>query len=118
MRYMLLISMNPATWETLSEEEQNTVFRGHEEFQQTTKASGEFVGTEALADPANSATVRVRGGVATATDGPYVASQEFFCGYYIVDCASKERAIELAALVPDAQYTAIEVRPFITPDAA
>jgi hypothetical protein len=110
---MLLIYMNPKTWETLSEEEQNAVFRGHEEFQKTTKASGEFVGTEALADPSNSATVCVRDGATAVTDGPYVASPEFFCGYYLVDCASKERAIELAALVPDAQYTAMEVRPFM-----
>jgi hypothetical protein len=110
---MLLIYMNPKTWETLSEAEQQAVFRGHEEFQQTIKASGEFVGTEALADPSNTATVRVRGGAPVVTDGPYVASPAFFCGYYLVDCASKERAIALAALIPDARYTAMEVRPFI-----
>jgi hypothetical protein len=113
VKYMLLIYMNPATWETLSADEQNAVFRGHEEFQRTIKASGEMIGTEALADPSESATVRVRGGARFVADGPYIESKEFFCGYYLVECASKERAIELAALVPDAQYTAMEVRPFL-----
>jgi hypothetical protein len=114
MKYMLLIYMNPAIWEAASEEERNAVFAGHDEFQKTIKASGEMIGTEALEDPSNSATVRVRGGVTAATDGPYVEAKEFFCGYYLVDCASKERAIELAALIPDAKYTAIEVRPFMS----
>src|SRR5437016_3114232 len=71
VKYMLLIYMNPTTWETLSEEERNAVFRGHEEFQKTIKASGEMIGTEALADPSESATVRVRGGSPVVTDGPY-----------------------------------------------
>ncbi|MGE5335020.1 MAG: YciI family protein [Nitrososphaerota archaeon] len=117
MKYMLLIYMNPTTWESLSEEQQNAVFRGHEDFQKTITASGEMVTTEALAEPSNSATVRVRGGEASVASGAYQETNEFFCGYYIVDCATKERAIELAGLIPDAQYTAIEVRPFMGQDA-
>jgi hypothetical protein len=31
----------------------------------------------------------------------------------MVECASLERAIEVAALIPDAQYTAVEVRPLL-----
>ena len=45
------------------------------------------------------------------TDGPYVEAKEFLAGYYVVDCDSVERANELAALIPDTRYTAIEVRP-------
>jgi hypothetical protein len=113
VKYMLLIYMNPAIWESLSDEQRNEVFSGHEAFQRTITESGEMIGTEALADPTNSATVRVRDGVPAVKDGPYLESAEFFCGYYLVDCESRERAIELAALVPDARYTAMEVRPFM-----
>ena len=45
------------------------------------------------------------------TDGPYLESKEFLAGYYVVDCATPERAEELAAQIPDAELTAIEVRP-------
>jgi hypothetical protein len=114
VRYMLLIYVNPEIWESLSEEDRNQVFRGHEAFIRTITESGEMIGTEALADPSNSATVRVRDGVPAVTEGPYVAAREFFCGYYLVDCDSRQRAIELAALVPDARYTAMEVRPFMS----
>jgi hypothetical protein len=48
------------------------------------------------------------------TDGPYLEAKEYVAGYYLLDCESKERAIELAAQIPDAKYTAIEVRPLMT----
>jgi hypothetical protein len=111
VKYLLMIYMNPAIFETLSEEEQNAVFSAHDTFSAATKESGELVGFAALADPSNSTTVRVRDGVPAVTDGPYVEAKEFLAGYYVVECETVERAGELAAQIPDAQYTAIEVRP-------
>lgn len=113
MKYLLMIYMNPTTWESLSEEDRNEVIRGHEEFQRIINESGEMVSTHALAEPAQSATVQVRDGVPAVTDGPYVEAKEYLAGYYLVECNSRERAIELAALVPDARFTAMEVRPII-----
>jgi hypothetical protein len=49
--------------------------------------------------------VRVRGGQTVVTDGPFVEAKEYVGGFYLIDCESRERAIELAALIPD---TAIE----------
>ena len=111
MKYLLLIHMNPTLFESLSEEDRNAVFGGHDALVQLIRESGELVGFAALADPSNTATVRVRGGVPAVTDGPYVEAKEFLAGYYVVDCETRERAVELAAMIPDAQYTAIEVRP-------
>lgn len=111
MKYLLLIHMNPTLFESLSEEDRNAVFGGHDALVRLTRESGELVGFAALADPSNTATVRVRGGVPAVTDGPYVEAKEFLAGYYVVDCETRERAVELAAMIPDAQYTAIEVRP-------
>lgn len=111
MKYLLIITMNPNVWETLSEEEQQAVVAAHDDFQKLTTGSGELVGFVALADPSASRTVRVRDGVPAVTDGPYVEAKEFLAGYYVVSCESPERATELAALIPDARYTGIEVRP-------
>jgi hypothetical protein len=111
VKYLLMIHMNPTIFETLSEAERNAVFSAHDAFQKPIRESGELVGFAALADPSNSTTVRVRGGVPAVTDGPYVEAKEFLAGYYAVDCESLERAIELAAQIPDARYTAVEVRP-------
>ena len=113
VKYLLMIYMNDATWESLSEAERNEVFRGHDEFIKSITESGEMVGTVALANPSNSATVRVRDGVTVVTDGPYVETKEYLAGYYLVDCESRERAIELAAMIPDARFNAMEVRPLM-----
>ena len=111
MKYLLMIYMNPAAFEALSGEDRDEIFGAHDAFQAQTRSSGELLGFVALADPSHSRSVRVTDGATSATDGPYVEAKEFLAGYYAVECDSVERAIELAALIPDARYTAIEVRP-------
>jgi hypothetical protein len=111
MKYLLMIYMNPSIWESVPEKEREAVYGAHDAFQKPLRESGELVGFAALADPSNSTTVRVREGVPAVTDGPYVEAKEFLAGFYIVDCESLDRANELAAQLPDARYTAVEVRP-------
>jgi hypothetical protein len=115
VKYMLIMQLNPAAFDALTEEQRKEIMEGHGAFMDTIKASGEMVETHALAEPAQSAVVRVRDGVPVVTDGPYLESKEFMGGYYIVDCATRERALELAALIPDAgvEGLGIEVRPII-----
>jgi hypothetical protein len=115
MKYMLIMQLNPAAFDALTDEQRKEIMDGHQAFIDTIKASGEMVETHALAEPARSAVVHVRGGVPVVTDGPYVESKEFMGGYYIVDCATRDRALELAALIPDAgiEGLGIEVRPII-----
>jgi hypothetical protein len=105
--YILLIYRDSATWESMTDEQRREIARGHDRFQSTVS---EMVFTEALADPSQTIVVRVRGDASKATPGPYQETRHFLCGYYLVDCAG-ERAVELAALVPEARYTAVEVRP-------
>jgi hypothetical protein len=111
MKYLLMITVNPQILDALSEEERIQVYAAHDAFEAPLKESGELVGFAALADPSNSTTVTVRDGVPAVTDGPYAEAKEFLAGFYIVDCESAERANELAALIPDAKLTGIEVRP-------
>ncbi|WP_238011505.1 YciI family protein [Dactylosporangium sp. AC04546] len=113
MKYLLLIQMNPDVWSTLTQADIDEVMSGHDRFIKTITESGEMLSTHALAEPKESAVVRVRGGAETVTDGPYVEAKEFMAGFYLVECASRERATELAAMIPDAKWNAIEVRPIV-----
>lgn len=57
-------------------------------------------------------TVRVRQGEAETTEGPYVGAAGAVGGYFILEAASKEEAIALAARVPAARLGgAVEIRP-------
>ncbi|MET8334167.1 YciI family protein [Streptosporangium canum] len=115
MKFMLIMHNNPQIWDALTEEERNEVMSGQGSFMETIKRSGEMISTTALADPSQSAVVRVRGGVPAVTDGPYLEAKEYLGGYYLVECDSRERALELAALIPDAgvEGLGIEVRPVL-----
>ncbi|WP_028932940.1 YciI family protein [Pseudonocardia spinosispora] len=113
MKFLLIMHNNPAVLGALTQEEMSAVGEGHGAFIKVVRESGELIVTQALADPSNSAVVRVRGGAPVVTDGPYLEAKEFLGGYYLLDCASKERACELAAMIPDASIEGmgVEVRP-------
>jgi hypothetical protein len=113
MRYLVLMHMDPAAWEAMSEDARQAVYAGHEALQAATRSSGEFVRTEALAEPAQSRVIRVRDGAVAETPGPQDAGETFVCGYYVFDCDSPRRAAELAAQVPEAAFAAVEVRPVV-----
>ena len=115
MKFLLIMHMNPQIWDALTEEERNEVMTGHGAFTESIRESGEMLGTTALAEPGASAVVRVRQGVPTVSDGPYLEAKEYLGGYYLVECASRDRALELAAMIPDAgvEGLGVEVRPVV-----
>lgn len=117
MKYMLLIETDPKAWSGLSDAGRNEVYRGHGAFIDAITVSGEFVSAEALADPSHTAVVRVRDGVREVCGVPFARQEAaHLCGYYIVDCDDGDRAVELAALIPEARFGAVEVRPLMSLD--
>jgi hypothetical protein len=115
MKFLLVLHNNPAVLAALSQDEQKSLMDGHAAFIEATQKSGELVLTQALGDPAQSAVVRVRNGVPVITDGPYVEAKEFVGGYYLIDVADRDRALELAGQIPDASIDrlGVEVRPIM-----
>lgn len=113
MKFLLIMQVNPATMEQLTDAERERIMAGHDEFIAAVRESGELIVTQALADPANSTTVRGTGGVPVVTDGPFLEAKEYMGGFYLVDCESQERAVELARRIPDTRFDgfAVEVRP-------
>lgn len=81
------------------------------EFDEAIRASGHCIASEALEPVATATTVRVRKGKVTATDGPFAETKEALAGFYMIEAASLEEAISLAAKIPPATVGSIEVRP-------
>ena len=71
--------------------------------------AGVFVAAEGLDDPGNGVVVDF-GGEARVTDGPYGETKELFGGYFMLDVASKQEAVEWARRVPSVTGSKIEVR--------
>ena len=60
--------------------------------------------------------VRVRDGQAEITDGPFAVTKEVLAGYYVLECADLDEALEQAARFPGARYGTVEVRPVMPAD--
>jgi hypothetical protein len=117
MKYLLLIYHNPGTrqiWETLTEDQRTEGLAAYAALNDELLASGELVATEALADASLGTGVTVRDGRTVTSDGPFAEAKEQLAGFFLVDCESLDRAIEIAARIPEAPVAQIEVRPILT----
>jgi hypothetical protein len=109
MKYMLLIYPDAAAWsDSASAEKMHSEYMT---FTQDIISSGEFVSGDALQGTETATTVRVRGNASTSTDGPYAETKEHLGGFYVVEVKDLDRALELAARIPDAATGGVEVRP-------
>lgn len=110
MKFLLILRVSHAALDRLSDKERRAVQRGHDDFQRVAREAGELISTQSLADPSTSTIIR--DGVPATPAQP---AGEFVGGYYLIDVESKHRAVELAALLPDAHLVglAVEIRPIM-----
>jgi hypothetical protein len=114
MKYLLLLHHPPEFMDSLPEPVAD-VMAEVERLMDELRASGEWIDGQGLAPPADTKVVRVRGGQPVVTDGPYLEAKEHLVGFCMIDVASPERALEIAAAWPDARWNGVEVRPIMTP---
>ena len=114
MKYVILIYSNPASreiWDNMPAEERSVGLTAYEQLNAELEASGELIVTEALAEPPRAKRVSVSESRTVTSDGPFPEAKELLGGFYLVDCDSEERAVEIAARVPEAQLGLVELRP-------
>jgi len=92
--------------ETPFEEMLETVGRFNEEMIR----AGVLVAAEGLDDPSQGVVVDFSAEVPVVTDGPYGETKELFGGFYLLDVASKEEAVEWAKRLPVFPGSKVEVR--------
>jgi hypothetical protein len=121
VKYVILIHSNPQPWghptQQLTEEGRALAAEQHAEMDRTfdalmeeISASGEFVTAEALADPSSSTLYHWSPDGDFTTDGPYAETKEHLAGFFLIDCASRERAEQIAAAFAQPGGT-VELRP-------
>jgi len=81
------------------------------DYDESVRASGHCIASEALQPVATATTVRVRGGKVSVTDGPFAETKECLAGFYLVEARDLNEAIQLASRIPPAAVGSIEVRP-------
>ena len=117
MKYVILIYHNPASqqiWESFSASERAEGLRDYAALNEDLAASGEMIVSEALADQSLAKRVSVSTGAVLTTDAPLAEAKEQLAGFYLVECQDMDRAVKIAARVPEAALGLVEVRPVMT----
>ena len=81
-------------------------------FNDRLKAEGHWVFAGGLAAPTTATVVDNRGGEALFTDGPFLESKEYLAGFWIIEAADLDAALDWARQATVACKSPVEVRPF------
>ncbi|MFG1908305.1 YciI family protein [Kribbella sp. NPDC048928] len=114
MKFLVLIYGNPesrAVWDSLTDEQKKEGMAGYAALHEALAKDDELVASESLDDPALTKQVLVRDGRPLTTDGPFAEVKEQLAGFYLLDCDSMDRAAEIVALIPEAPFSVVEIRP-------
>lgn len=113
MQYMLLLHSaedagpQPGTPEFAAE--MNEWFA----YTEALEKAGALVAGEALQPVATTTSLTMRDGERIVTDGPFIEAKEVLGGFYVIDVADLDAALDWAAKVPSAPYGTVEVRPIM-----
>jgi hypothetical protein len=115
MKYLLLAYGDQSAWDTVdvNSPEFLAACKFYEDMAAELTATGELLGTEGLAHPALSRTIRRTESGPVASEGPFAESKEVLASFAIVDCDSHDRAMALANRIVDAVGDTVEVRPIM-----
>jgi len=106
MRFLFLIHGDEEAEAALSSEERRAIVAEHMAYAAMLRERGAHVLGEALTG--KTAVVRP-GERPLVTDGPFTETKEAVGGFYVIDCASRDEALELAGKVPPSPSVAVEV---------
>ena len=77
--------------------------------------SGELIDATALADPINTTTLQTKdaAGGPHLVEGSVESGGRYVAGFFVVDCESRARAVEIGRSLPVAGSQAVEIRPVL-----
>lgn len=111
MKYMLILASDPADEPSPDSDTFGPYMAEWAAYTQALVEAGAMVTGEALHGAETASTVQVREGKRIVTDGPFIESKEVIGGYYVIDVADLDEALDWAAKIPNSHFGTVEVRP-------
>jgi hypothetical protein len=108
MKYMLLIYTDEKSYAEGEHDacKAESLALAHELHKQ-----GKYLGASPLQPVATATSVRIRDGKRQITDGPFTETREQLGGFFMIDAANLDEAINIASRIPGAKKGTVEVRP-------
>jgi hypothetical protein len=100
VKYMLIMRATDESYEAFQNVDFEQIIEAMGRFNDEMISSGVLVAAEGLEDASQGVVVDYSSQPPVVTDGPYGEARELFGGYWILDVASKEEAVEWAKRAP------------------
>ena len=112
MPYMLMIHEPVGQRQQRGLEQGQAVYQRMLDFAGELKREGKLLAVESLASQDQAVRLEVRGAdrKPLLLDGPFAEAKEMVGGFFLVDVATREEALAIAARCPAAEWATIEVR--------
>lgn len=111
MKYLCLAYEEESKLDALSRGQWDLLRRETLDYVEELRQEGYLISAEPLQSTRTAATVRVRNGRLSVTDGPFAETRETLGGFFLVDARDLNVAIRIASRWPSARLGSIEVRP-------
>jgi hypothetical protein len=108
MRYVMLICSDENDQST---QEGEDLLKEYTAFGEEMARRGVLQGGERLRPTTSATSVQVRDGKVLTSDGPFAETKEQIGGFFLVECADLDEAIDVASQIPGARHGTVEVRP-------
>jgi len=116
MKYMLMLVSDPVDEPQPDSEQFGPYMQEWFAYSTALREAGALVSGEALQGSETATTVALRDGERIVTDGPFIESKEVLGGFYVIDVANLDEALDWAAKIPNVHFGRVEVRPVMAFD--
>jgi hypothetical protein len=111
MKFICLGYIEPDKFETMSENERNTMLDACFSYDEILRKDGHFAAGEALQSAQSATTLRWTKGKVMVTDGPYAETKEQLGGILVLEARDLKHAIQLMSKHPGVKAGPFEIRP-------
>jgi hypothetical protein len=111
MRFLCLVYYEEEKLAALSQPEMDSLVGACIGWVEELEKGGHHILSAGLQSVRSAATVRIRNGKLSTTDGPFAETKEQLGGFIVIEARDLNEAIRLASKIPPARLGCIEVRP-------
>lgn len=108
MQYMMLIYLDETS---ITEKQRNQCYLDSAEYARQLHADGKCLAVAPLQPTVTATSIRRREGKPVITDGPFAETREQLGGFFLINAANLDEALDIAAKIPAGRWGTVEVRP-------
>ncbi len=113
MKFMIILTADAEASDYAPQAEKDRVYNAHMEVVRELESKKKLISSMRLRPSKEAVTIRSKNGKSVSVDGPFSETKEVLGGFYVIDCESRDEAVEWATKMPhfgDLRYSAMEVR--------